>query len=112
MQHCCKNFSYQFELERVKRISRRKLKRQKRLESYVNPIIRALEYKQLMKEEELNQSQLAEKLGISRVRITQILSLLKLPKKKQDYILKQGKEKMITERKLRKGILKLSGIVT
>jgi len=30
------------------------------------------------------------------------LSLLKLPKKMQDYILKNGKDEMITERKLRK----------
>jgi len=57
-----------------------------------------------MEDEGLNQSQLAKKLGISRVRVTQILNLLKLPKEKQDYILKHGKQELVTERKLRKAL--------
>ncbi|MCP4648448.1 MAG: hypothetical protein GY853_00015 [PVC group bacterium] len=79
----------------------RKLQHQKHIDSYVNPIKRALKYEQMMKIEELNQSQLANKLGISRVRVNQILNLLKLPKTRQKHILKNGKEKMITERSLR-----------
>ena len=54
-----------------------------------------------MVKENLSQSQLANKLGLSRVRVSQILNLLNLPKDKQDYVLKHGKEQMITERQLR-----------
>ena len=54
-----------------------------------------------MNEENLSQNRLAKKLGTSRVRITQYLNLLKLPKEQQNYILKHGKEQQITERKLR-----------
>jgi len=54
-----------------------------------------------MQTEGLNQSQLAEKLGISRVRVNQYLALLKLPEERQAEILKHGKERMITEQKLR-----------
>jgi len=61
----------------------------------------------MMEAEKLNQSQLANKLGISRVRVNQILNLLKLPQKKQKYIMENGKDKIITERMLRnKNILK------
>ncbi|NQT23407.1 MAG: helix-turn-helix domain-containing protein, partial [Candidatus Omnitrophica bacterium] len=51
---------------------------------------------QVLETEDLSQNKLAKKLGISRVRITQILNLLKLTEEQQDYILKNGKEKMIT----------------
>ena len=44
-------------------------------EAYENPMRKALEYERIMKEEKLTQSALAKKLGISRVRITQILNL-------------------------------------
>lgn len=71
------------------------------VESYENPIEKAMEYKQKMKDENLTQSALAEKLGVSRVRISQYLSLLKLPNDKIQYVLNNGKEKMITERSLR-----------
>lgn len=71
------------------------------VESYVNPIQQAQEYARAMKESGLTQSAFAKKLDVSRVRISQILSLLKLPQEKQDYILEHGKTKMITERKLR-----------
>jgi DNA-binding transcriptional regulator LsrR (DeoR family) len=52
-----------------------------------------LEFAKIMKEEGLNQWQLARKLGISRVRITQILNLLKLPQEQQDYVLEHGKKR-------------------
>jgi len=71
------------------------------IEAYENPIEKALEYKKIMQEENLNQGQLSRKLGASRVRITQILNLLKLPQKKQDYVLEFGKKELITERALR-----------
>ncbi|MCK5707631.1 MAG: hypothetical protein KAI43_08260 [Candidatus Aureabacteria bacterium] len=72
------------------------------VEAYENPIQKALGYKKIMEEENLNQNQLAKKLKISRVRVCQLLSLLKLPEDQQKYILEYGKEKMITERQLRK----------
>jgi len=66
-----------------------------------------MEYEGMMEAEKLNQSQLANKLGISRVRVNQILNLLKLPQKKQKYIMENGKDKIITERMLgNKNILK------
>lgn len=71
------------------------------VESYENPIEKALEYEQMMKDKNLTQSGLAEKLGISRVRVTQILSLLKLPDHKIQYVLTYGKNELITERQLR-----------
>ncbi len=98
---CCKNFTYDFELERVKTISKRALQHQKHIDSYVNPIVRAKEFEAMLKELGLTQNQLAYKLGISRVRVTQILNLLKLPQEQQDYIIAQGKEKQITERSIR-----------
>ncbi|MCD4780018.1 MAG: hypothetical protein K8S27_05640 [Candidatus Omnitrophica bacterium] len=54
-----------------------------------------------MKTQGLTQSQLANKLKISRVCICQILALLKLPKAQLDYIMQNGEKKKITERKLR-----------
>jgi transcriptional regulator with XRE-family HTH domain len=54
-----------------------------------------------MQEENLSQNQLARKLGISRVRVSQLLSLLKLPADQQKYILEYEKKEMITERSLR-----------
>ncbi len=73
------------------------------VEAYENPIEKAMAYARMMHEEKLSQSALAKKLGISRVRVTQILNLLKLPQEQQNYIIATGKEKQITERSLRKG---------
>ena len=69
---------------------------------YVNPVTQALDYKRMMQEQNLTQIELARKLGISRVRVTQYLNLLRLPKEQLDYIMQNGKEEKITERKLRK----------
>ena len=71
------------------------------MRDYVNPIEKALEFQRMMKEENLNQNQLARKLKISRVRVCQLLSLIKLPEDQQKYVLEYGKSKMITERSLR-----------
>lgn len=98
---CRKNFTYDFELERVKKISKRAIQHQKHLDSYVNPILKAREYETILKEQGLTQNQLAEKLGISRVRVTQILNPLKLPQEQQNYIIENGKQRQITERQLR-----------
>ena len=77
------------------------LKNSKQLEPYVNPIEKAKKFRVLLEKEKISQTQLAQNLGISRTRITQLLNLLKLSPEKQDYILLHGKEKMITEYKLR-----------
>lgn len=71
------------------------------MESYENPIEKALGYEKMMKDENLTQSGLAKKLKISRVRVCQILNLLKLPEDQQKHILEYGKNKLITERSLR-----------
>ncbi len=54
-----------------------------------------------LKDQGLNQSKLAEKIDVSRVKVYQVLSLLKLPKTRQEYILQYGKELLITEIQLR-----------
>ena len=74
------------------------------VEAYENPIEKALEYKRIMQKENLNQNQLAKKLGISRVRVNQILKILKLPQGQQDYVMQYGKIETITERSLRNSI--------
>jgi hypothetical protein len=72
---------------------------------YRNPIYLAREYKQMIDNGQVkNQSGLARKFGISRVRIHQILSLLKLDSLIIQELEKLGdplKSKIITERMLR-----------
>jgi len=72
---------------------------------YRNPIYLAREYKQMIDNGQVkNQSGLARKLGISRERICQILSLLKLNSLLVQELEKFGdplKSKIITERMLR-----------
>ena len=58
----------------------------------------------MIQKEGLTKAQLARKLGISRIRVTQLLNLLKLPQERQDYVLLHGKDEMLTERKLRRAI--------
>ena len=103
MYDCCKNFFYFIELEGVRRIRTYKRK-PKKPKIYVNPITQAMDYKRMMKEENLSQIELARELGISRVRVTQYLYLLKLPKTQWDHIMLNGKKKKITERSLRKNL--------
>lgn len=99
----CGKFIYDFVLEGIRRIRTYKRKPRKP-KIYVNPVAQALDYKRMMKEQNLTQIELARKLGISRVRVTQYLNLLRLPKEQLDYIMQNGKEEKITERKLRKSI--------
>lgn len=72
---------------------------------YRNPIYLVREYKQMIDNGQVkNQSGLARKLGISRVRICQILNLLKLDSLIIQELEKFGdplKSKIITERMLR-----------
>jgi hypothetical protein len=72
---------------------------------YRNPIYLAREYKQMIEYRQVkNQSGLARKLGISRVRICQILSLLKLDSLVVQELEKLGdplNSRFITERMLR-----------
>lgn len=91
-------------LPKNKVVNQQEMRHHLYIESYVNPISRAREYERILKEEALSQSQLAQKISVSRVRITQFLNLLKLPQEKQEYILNNGKAEMITERTLRKNL--------
>ena len=72
---------------------------------YRNPIYLARDYKRMIDKGQVkNQSDLARKIGISRVRICQILSLLKLNPLVVQELEKLGdplKSKIITERMLR-----------
>ena len=73
--------------------------------TYRNPIHLAREYKQMIDNGQVkNQSALAKLIGISRVRITQILNLLKLDSRIIQKVEKLGdplKGRIITERRLR-----------
>jgi len=79
---------------------------------YRNPIYLAKEYKQMIDNGQVkNQSDLARKLGISRVRIQQILSVLKLNPLIIQELEKFGdplKSKIISERVLRPYVNKSS----
>jgi len=79
---------------------------------YRNPIYLAKEYKQMIDNGQVkNQSDLARKLGISRVRICQILSLLKLDSVIIQELERLGdplRSKIITERTLRPYVNKSS----
>jgi len=88
-------------IEKNKIITKKEQQHHDYIESYKNPIKKAMEYKRIMKDENLTQSLLSKKLGISRVRINQYLSLLKLPQSKIKHILKNGEKELITERSLR-----------
>lgn len=68
-----------------------------------NPIIEAQKIQDLkIKNPHLPNSQIANKLGISRPRVTQLLNLLKLAPDIQQHVLEYQDEKNIfTERKLR-----------
>ena len=57
------------------------------VESYQNPLEKAMEFELIMKAENLTQTAFAEKIGISRVRVSQYLSLLKLPQEEIENIL-------------------------
>jgi ParB/RepB/Spo0J family partition protein len=91
-------------------VTKKEMRHYNYLNSYINPIVKAKEYLKLLKKERLTQAELAKRLGVSRVRITQFLNLLKLPKEKQNYILKYGKERLITERAIRKGVISARGV--
>ena len=80
-------------------------KANQKIRIYQNPIFLAREYKQMIDNGQvINQSDLARKLGVSRVRIHQILSLLKLGSLILQELEKLGdplEAKIITERMLR-----------
>ena len=54
-----------------------------------------MEFHDIMQKENLNQSQLAKKVGISRVRVCQLLNLLKLPEDQQKHIMEYGEKETI-----------------
>ena len=84
---------------------RKAMKINKIVRIYRNPIYLARDYKRMIDKGQVkNQSDLARKIGISRVRICQILSLLKLNPLVVQELEKLGdplKSKIITERMLR-----------
>jgi len=76
----------------------------KLMKTYRNPIIYAMELKEEMRREGLTQAELARKHGLSRARVNQWLSLLKLPKRESERILSMGdhwERRLLTERALR-----------
>jgi ParB-like chromosome segregation protein Spo0J len=89
-------FDYIFEAER---------RRIKPVQTYRNPLLLALEYKKLLNTPGIgSQTRLAQKVGVSRVRISQFLRLLKLPPDIQRSVIRLGDplpSREITERKLR-----------
>jgi len=75
--------------------------------TFRNPIIYALELADEMKSEGLNQVELAQKHGVSRARVNQWLSLLRLPAGEKRRIIAMGdnwERRLLTERSFRKHI--------
>ena len=73
--------------------------------TYRNPIIYAQELQEEMKRGGLTQTELARKHGLSRARVNQWLSLLKLPKREIRRIHAMGdhwEQRLVTERSFRK----------
>lgn len=79
--------------------------KEKLIRCYRNPVFIAKEYKRMIEIGEIkNQSDLASKLGVSRVRVSQVLSLLKLDENIKKAVEKLGDpitSRIITERMLR-----------
>ena len=72
--------------------------------TYRNPIIYAQELQEEMRREGLSQAEFARKHGISRARVNQWLSLLKLPQRDKKRIMAMGdhwSRQLLTERQLR-----------
>jgi len=74
--------------------------------SYQNPICLAKQYRHLIDSGEVkNQTDLAQKLGVSKIRVCQVLSLLKLNDELVEAVEKIGDPmptRIVTERILRK----------
>lgn len=101
-------FDYIFEADR------RRIRRIKPIRTYRNPIFLAREWKKMLESGECaSQTELARALGVSRVRVTQILRLLRLDPKVLERITRLGdplSSPTVTERKLRP-IVNLAGKV-
>jgi len=72
--------------------------------TFRNPIIQAKEMKLEIELNNLSRAELARKLGISRVRVTQMLNLLKLPGELIEEVEAMGDywgRRLVTERMLR-----------
>lgn len=69
-----------------------------------NPVIYAMELRDLMAAEGINRAELARRLGVSRARVTQWLALLKLSKEELEEIAALGDHwdcRVMTERGMR-----------
>ncbi len=92
-------FDYIFESDR------RRMGRIKPVRTYRNPVCLAREWKKAMESGKYaSQTALARELGVSRVRVTQVLRLLRLAPEVQEKIADLGDpltSPIITERKLR-----------
>ena len=76
------------------------------VKTYPNPVKRALEYKAILESGLVeSQADLAVLLGVSRAKVTQMLNLLKLDEKVQEFMLgleeTDERLKVLTERRLR-----------
>jgi len=73
--------------------------------TYRNPLVVAMEMAEEMRREGITQAELARKHDVSRARVNQWLSLLKLPAGERKRILAMGdhwERRVVTEREMRK----------
>ena len=90
-----------------KRITKKILQHHKPTKPRANPIKTALRYQNVYQSlPSPSMAKTAEVLGVSRVRVHQMLSLLKLDKRIIDYLLKDNTDLNFSERRLR-GLLNL-----
>ena len=67
---------------------------------------KALEWKSVMESEGISQSEIARRAGLTRARVTQILSLLKLPQEIQERLLNNSPEvRDLSIRRAMKGVI-------
>lgn len=74
--------------------------------TYRKPVIYAMELRDRMEAEGINRAELARRLGVSRVRVTQWLDLLELPQTEIKHACAKGdnwEHRLLTERGLRSG---------
>ena len=85
-------------------------RRSSQKKTYRNPLIYAMELAEEMRRDGLTQAELARKHGISRARVNQWLSLLRLPEGEKRKVLAMGDNwgrRLVTERGLRGMILNI-----
>ena len=94
-------FISEFNLSEITEENKSPVIKKKEVQKYRNPIEIALRMEKIINEGNITRAELARRVGISDVRVTQYMNLLKLPPRIKKKILQKGEAIGISERKLR-----------